>query len=109
MPPRLRSLPPRIRSAPPRIPSAPKVTDAHYGTPAHKAWARAVKERAGWKCEDPDHDPRTPRAGGHVYADHIEERRDAPERELDLSNGRCVCAACHTRKTAKARTTRLSR
>ena len=107
--PRLRALPPRLGKAPSRWPSQTKRTDPELGTAAHRTWARAVKERAGYRCEDPAHDPRQPRggAGVAVYADHIEERRDAPGKALDISNGMCRCAACHTRKTHRARAERL--
>lgn len=106
---RLRSLPPRLKAAPSRFPSVQKQTDAELGTAAHRTWAKQVKERAGYRCEDPDHDPRQPRggAGVAVYADHIEERQDAPDKALDISNGMCRCAACHTRKTHRARAERL--
>lgn len=64
--PRLRALPPRLGKAPSRWPSQPKRTDPELGTAAHKGWARAVKERAGYRCEDPDHDARQPRGGPGV-------------------------------------------
>lgn len=107
---RLRALPPRLGKAPSRWPSQPKRTDAELGTAAHKDWARAVKERAGYRCEDPDHDARQPRGGPGVtvYADHIEERQDAPCKALDIRNGMCRCAACHTRKTHRARAERIA-
>ncbi len=107
---RLRAAPPRLRAAPSRFPAQPKQTDADLGTADHKAWAQRIKQRAGYRCEDPDHDPRQPRGGQGVtlYADHIQERQDAPHMALSDDNGMCRCASCHTRKTAKARAARLS-
>ena len=107
--PRLRSLPPRLGPAPSRWPKQTKRTDAELGTAAHKAWAEDVKARAGYQCQDPDHDPRQHRGGAGVtlYADHIEERQDAPHLALDRNNGMCRCASCHVRKTHLARVARL--
>lgn len=104
---RLRAAPPRLRAAPSRFPAQPKQTDAHYSTPEHKAWARAVKERAGWKCEGLEHDARQPRAGVTLYADHVHELRDEGA-ALDPANGRALCASCHGLKTAKAKAARLA-
>ena len=99
---RLRSLPQRLGKAPSRWPSQPKRTDPELGTAAHRTWAQQVKERAGYACEDPDHDATMPRSGPGVtvYADHIEERQDAPHLALALGNGMCRCASCHVGKTA---------
>lgn len=106
---RVRSLPPMVQPLPPMVPAAPKRADPELGTTAHKAWARDVKERAGWRCEDPDHDTSRPRGGPGValYADHIVERHDAPHLALDRTNGMCRCAPCHGRKTAAERDRRL--
>ncbi|WP_083533251.1 HNH endonuclease [Bosea sp. WAO] len=105
---RLRALPPLASSLPPLVPVAPKQTDAELGTAAHRTWARQVKERAGYRCQDPEHDRATPRSGPGValYADHVEERQDAPHRALDPLNGMCRCASCHVRKTHRARAAR---
>jgi 5-methylcytosine-specific restriction protein A len=107
--PRLRSLPPLAQPLPPLVPVAAKQTDADLGTSTHKAWADRIKRRAGYRCEDPEHDERHPRSGPGVtlYADHIEERQDAPHRALDDGNGMCRCARCHGRKTHQARVERL--
>lgn len=109
--PRLRSLPPLAKLLAPFVPIAPKETDQHLGTAAHKDWSRKVKERAGYRCEDPEHASSTPRSGPGVvlYADHIQERQDAPHLALDLNNGMCRCAPCHVRKTHQARAQRLAR
>lgn len=107
--PRVRSLPPFVQPLPPLVPAPLKRADAELGTAAHKVWAGDVKRRAGYRCEDPDHDERRPRSGPGValYADHVIERRDAPQLALDRANGTCRCAACHGRKTAAERDRRL--
>lgn len=95
---------PRSRLAPPpsRWKEPPKRADAHYGTPEHRAWAKAVKERAGYRCE------LCGNSEGIMYADHIIERKDAldmgkPELLLDVSNGQCLDASCHGIKSAAER------
>lgn len=109
--PRVRSLPPMIQPLPPMVPVAPKRADPELGTAAHKSWAEDVKLRAGYRCEDPDHDSRRPRSGPGValYADHVIERQDAPHLALERSNGMGRCAPCHGRKTAAERGRRLGR
>lgn len=79
-----------------RVSVGPKIADDIYSTPEYQAWRNKVIERVGRRCEDPDcADPARP---GRRFADHIVELRDggAP---FDLANGRCLCGACHTRKT----------
>ncbi|MCB1516116.1 MAG: HNH endonuclease [Hyphomicrobiaceae bacterium] len=44
-----------------------------------------------------------------LIADHILERRDRPELELELTNVETLCQACHNAKTAKARARRAGR
>ena len=84
------------------IKAAPKVADPFYSTPEYRAWALDVKRRAGWRCQDC--------GAKHVrlYADHVLERRDRPDLELDPNNGRCRCGRCHTTKTAVERARRLT-
>lgn len=85
-------------------PPPPKTTDTWYGTPEHKAWAAAVKDRAGSKCQDQQH--RGPRLVCKGVADHIQERRDRPDLQLDPANGLYRCWSCHTRKTNAQRALR---
>lgn len=106
----------RIRCAPPRIATAdtrrvlppPKRADAELLTPEHRAWREAVLQRAGHRCQDPQHDPQRPRSGVRLYADHIVERRDGGAL-TDLANGVARCASCHGRKTAAERARRMAR
>lgn len=86
----------------------PKQVDGHYGTAAHKDWARRVKQRAKWRCEHVDHngvrcEHRYPKH--KLYADHVIEIRDGGA-ALDLSNGQCLCAVHHSEKTAQERAIR---
>ncbi len=101
---RLRTLKPLVAALPPRIKPEAKVRDDHYGTPEHRAWAIAVKRRAGWRCEVVGCEVRHP---ARLYADHKIELKDggAP---LDPANGQCLCAAHHSRKTAQARAIRAA-
>lgn len=106
----MRSRKPRLATARPLLATAdgrtvrplPKTGDPELSTPEHRAWALAVKRRAGWKCEDcgTPHGPEC-----RLIADHVVERSDggAP---LDLNNGRALCPSCHGRKTAAARARR---
>lgn len=94
-----------------RLGNAPSVLA--NGDPAlksrdHRAWAEAVLKRARYTCEDPAHDPRKPRTGIKLHADHIRERRDAPELAFDLGNGLARCVGCHMRKTHRERAKRMA-
>jgi 5-methylcytosine-specific restriction protein A len=85
-----------------------KRVDPYYLTPEHQAWRDRVIARAGARCEDPEHDPRRPRSGIRLFADHIRELQDGGAR-LDLDNGMARCGSCHSRKTAVERDARASR
>ncbi len=77
-----------------------KVAAPDYTTPEHRAWARGVKERAGWKCQ-------VCGARGLLYADHIIEIQDGGAR-LDPGNGQALCARHHSEKTAAVRAGRAA-
>lgn len=108
-----------MRPAPPRLtlrstqriglgPPPQGTADPHLLTKEHRKWAAAVLRRANYQCEDPQHDPRRPR-GGKLHADHIRERRDAPELALSANNGMARCVACHVAKTLRERAKRMAR
>lgn len=102
---RLATLGPRLRTLDTRTSRPPpKQADPELLTAEHRAWACAVKQRAGWKCEDCG--AQGGKGGVRLIADHIKERRDggAP---LDPANGRSRCPSCHGRKTARARAERM--
>ena len=81
---------------------APKRADPHYGTPEHRAWRKAVIDRAGGRCQWPG----CGRAERRMFADHVREIRDAPGLALDVANGQCLCGQHHTLKTAQVRAAR---
>lgn len=78
-----------------------KVADPFYATPEYRAWRTLVIGRAGGTCQTPGCGRRERR----MFADHIVEIRDGGGR-LDPANGQCLCGACHTAKTARARAAR---
>ena len=97
----LKCAPPMLRSAnlsAARVP--PKTADPWYLTPEHRAWAKAVVDRAG-RCED------CGRTGTRLFADHVVEIKDGGAK-LDAANGRARCGACHSAKTARVRAARHS-
>ncbi len=86
----------------------PKAADPELQTQEHRNWARAVKQRAGWRCEWVEGGKRCEvRSPARLFADHIVERRDGGAL-LDPMNGRCLCGSHHTRKTAASRAARLA-
>lgn len=89
----------------------PKEADEHYQTAEHRAWAKAVKDRAGWRCE---HVESGERCRNHyptsqIYADHKAEVQDSPWLKLDPRNGQALCATHHTKKTIAERAKRMAR
>ena len=88
----------------------PKQTDPHYLSPEHRVWRQTVCDRAGWRCEWIDESgQRCAKAAPQhrMFADHKKERQDAPDAELDPTNGWCLCGAHHSLKTAREREKRL--
>lgn len=97
---KLGTLPPRVAAGEHRrVRPAAKQAAAVYQTTEHRQWRAEVIRRAGGMCQS------CGRADGRLFADHVQELRDggAP---LDPGNGRALCGACHTRKTAAARAAR---
>lgn len=89
----------------------PKHADAAYRSAEHRRWRESVIARAGGRCEAVD--PQTGRRCGkaapahRMFADHVVELRDGGA-ALDPANGRCLCGAHHTSKTAASRAARAS-
>lgn len=102
---RLGTLKPLLKAAEYRtvIPPA-KRPDAELQTAEHRAWRKQVLDRAHWRCEDCG--KQGGRGGVTLYADHVVERRDGGAL-LDVNNGRCLCAACHGKKTMAERARRI--
>ena len=107
--PKLRTLTPLVRALDTRTSKLPpRQMDPIYSTPEFQAWRAQVVARAGGRCEAVDHGHRCTKAKPEhrMYADHIVELRDggAP---FDLTNGWCLCASHHERKTIAVRAKRL--
>jgi 5-methylcytosine-specific restriction enzyme A len=102
---RLRRLTPVIRTVDTRTTRPPQKRNlAIYVTPQFRAWRAQVVARAGNRCEYVEDWQRCSRAHPthRMYADHIVELRDGGH-PFDLSNGQCLCAVHHEKKTFKAR------
>jgi 5-methylcytosine-specific restriction protein A len=109
--PRLRNLGPRVQTLDTRTAKPlPKKADEHYGTAEHRAWAKKVKDRAGWRCEYVERGQRCENRHptSVMYADHIEDVKDRPDLALEISNGRCACNSHNTRSGIAARAARMS-
>lgn len=103
----LKNARPRLRTIDTRsLKPEAKHFDPYYSSPEHREWRKAVLQRAGHRCEDPEHDGE--RAVRVLYADHIVERRDGGS-ATDVANGMARCAACHVRKTARVRAQRMTK
>lgn len=86
----------------------PKEADPFYATAAYRQWQAIVIERAQGCCQDPQC-KHPHRRGIRLFADHVQERRDRPDLELDPANGLARCGSCHTRKTHEQRVARQRR
>lgn len=105
--PRLTTLRPRVQMATPRIVARPPKFDDYYSSAEHRAWRRAVCQRAGWQCEAIENGRRCDKSaanGDRMFADHVVERRDGG---ADLGEGRCLCGSHHTSKTIEERGKRM--
>lgn len=61
-----------------------------------KKWAKAVKERDGWKCLECNETER-----GRLEAHHVEEWLSCPEKRYDIDNGQTLCLKCHLKRHPK--------
>jgi 5-methylcytosine-specific restriction enzyme A len=100
---RLQSLPQRLQAVRSAVPTIEKVTEPFYLSREWRDFAKAIKEQRGWRCEQCGMDMSGNRRAFH--ADHIIERKDGGA-DFDPLNVRCLCQACHNRKTMRARTDR---
>jgi len=57
-----------------------------------------VLTRDGWQCQSCG---RICSGKREAQADHIVPVVTAPERRYDISNGQCLCIACHGTKTRR--------
>ena len=99
----LRKLPPLVKALPSFFASQQRKAGREwYQTPEHKAWRRAVLDRAGWRCQAiliSGERCKNAAPGHRLYADHIVEIEDGGS-PTDLDNGQCLCHAHHGAKTA---------
>jgi 5-methylcytosine-specific restriction endonuclease McrA len=88
--------PPRIKAAPLSTESRPNAHQRGYCNKQHKSWRMAVLTRDAWTCQD---------CGvicggrGQAQADHRIPVSVRPDLRYDVTNGQCLCVACHCRKT----------
>lgn len=105
---KLRALPPRIpRLDTRRVKQMPKRADDELLTPEHRAFRKAVLERAGYRCEWVEGGVRCTRAEPDyvMVADHVRERADGGD-PFDPANGQCLCVRHNTLKGVRARVAR---
>jgi hypothetical protein len=74
-----------------------KKADSFYLSPEWREFIAGIIPPRGPRCEDPDHDPDTPRVGRRIFGDHIIERKDGSA-PFDPFNIMLRCGSCHTRK-----------
>lgn len=96
----LKMLPARLGGLPDRVGRAPKVADRELQSGAWASLVADIKRERGAYCQRCG-------AGGKLYADHIQERRDGGAL-LDKGNIQLLCASCHGLKTASARRERAA-
>lgn len=68
--------------------------DGYYYTAKHRRWRAAVLRKDKYLCQE------CLRFGRRVaaqHAHHIKPRKEYPELAAVVSNGRALCAACHTK------------
>ena len=80
----------------------PKRALPFYQSPGWTQLKNEIIAERGRRCEDPEHNPRVPRASFVIYGDHIVEISDGGE-PLDKSNILLRCPPCHGRKTVEQR------
>ena len=80
-----------------RMESRPNAAARGYCDPKHKAWRQAVLLRDGYSCRVCG---RVCGKKGEAHADHIIAVVQRPDLRYEVDNGQCLCASCHSRKTA---------
>lgn len=93
--PRLRTV--DVRSVKPQV----KTADAFYVSPEWRALMAEIIADRGRICEA------CHRKGTRIFGDHIVELKDGGA-SLDKRNIKCLCGACHTKKTVAARAARMA-
>ncbi len=81
----------------------PKVGEPFYSSTAWIELRNRTRRECRGRCQAPGcNNP------GRIV-DHIKERRDRPDLELDRSNTTLLCDSHHALKTARERATRMAR
>ena len=78
----------------------PNAAARGYCSKAHKSWRKAVLARDGWQCQACGRLCTNKDIASRPHADHIKPINEGGSR-YDLNNGQCLCARCHSIKTAK--------
>lgn len=98
----LRTLRPRVAAASLRTAALPpKTAEPFYSSRAWIALRDRVRREAGGQCQSPG----CGRVERRMFVDHIVELRDGGP-ALDRLNCQLLCGACHSLKTAAAKTSR---
>lgn len=65
-----------------------------YKNDAHlredKRWKQAVRERDNYTCQ------RCGKYDRYIHTHHVAPRSQRPDLKREVSNGKCLCASCHT-------------
>lgn len=69
--------------------------DSHYTGKRHRQWREKVLRRDKYLCQEC---ARYGKRTAASVADHILERKDYPELQYVVSNGRALCASCHNKR-----------
>jgi len=101
----LRTIGAKLRPGRPKLEPPAKLTLPFYRTPEWHALMSGIRRMRGNACQDPEHDPRTPRHGHRTYGDHIVELKDGGD-PLDPRNILLRCPSCHQKKTNRERLAR---
>ena len=82
-----------------------KKVDPFYVSPQWKAIRLKALRRDDYRCQECDaHCLGKKRNKPTPHVDHIIPRKESPKLALVLSNLRTLCASCHSKRSAMART-----
>lgn len=68
--------------------------DRYYNTAKHIKWSKAVLRKAKYLCEECIRYGRKTKA---THAHHIEPRKERPDIQYLVSNGKALCGGCHNK------------
>jgi hypothetical protein len=87
---------PRTNTKIRRASTRPNAAARGYCDPRHKAWRLAVLTRDNWQCRQCS---RICASRRQAHADHIVPVVQRPDLRYEVTNGQCLCASCHSKKT----------